>query len=87
MIVGILRIKAQKVKRKTTNRKKYNLKKLDDIECQRMLKAKLREGVSSLRYAASEGVKKKWEGLKTMLQDLYKSTPRLHNNNQKDRKH
>jgi hypothetical protein len=58
MIVGILRIKAQKVKRKTTNRKKYYLKKLDDIECQRMLKAKLREGVSSLRYVVSEGVEK-----------------------------
>jgi hypothetical protein len=31
MIMGILRIKVQKVKKKTTNRKKYNLKKLDDI--------------------------------------------------------
>jgi hypothetical protein len=46
-IIGILRIKAQKVKRRTTNRKKYNLKKTDDIECQRILKTKLREGASS----------------------------------------
>ena len=46
MIMGILRIKVQTVKRKVTNRKKYNLKKLDDNECQRILKAKIREGAS-----------------------------------------
>jgi hypothetical protein len=79
MIMETLRIKTQKIKRKTTNRKKYNLKKADDIECQRMLKAKLREGASPLRYMASEGVEEKWEGIKTMLQDICKSTLRLKN--------
>jgi hypothetical protein len=53
MIMRILKIEAQKVKRKTKNRKKYSLKKLDEIECQRMSKAKLREGASSLRYVTS----------------------------------
>jgi endonuclease/exonuclease/phosphatase family metal-dependent hydrolase len=41
MIMGILRIKVQKVKRKATNRKKYNLRKLDDSDSQRTFKARL----------------------------------------------
>jgi hypothetical protein len=82
-VMGILRIKAQKVKRKTTNRKKYILKKPDDIECQRMLKAKLREGASSVRYVTSEGVEQKWEGIKTMLQDICEGTLGLENNKKK----
>jgi hypothetical protein len=84
MIVGILKIKAQKVKRKTTNRKKYNLKKLDDIECQWMSKAKLREGASSLRYVTSEGVEEKWEGIKTMLQGICESSLGFVNNKRKE---
>jgi hypothetical protein len=67
MIMGILRIKAQKAKCKITNRNKYNLK-LDDTECQRMLQAKFREAASSLRYVASEGAEESWEGIKTTLQ-------------------
>jgi hypothetical protein len=59
MITGILKIKAQNVKRKTSNRTKYNLMKFDDTECQTMLKTKLREGASFLRYEASEGVEEK----------------------------
>jgi hypothetical protein len=55
MIVGILRIKIQKVKRKNINRKKYNLKKLEDTECQIILKIKLREDVSCLHYKIPEG--------------------------------
>jgi hypothetical protein len=81
---GILRIKVQKVKRKTTNRKKYKLKKLDDIECERILKAKLREGASSLRYVVPEGVEEKWEGLKTTLQDICENTLGLENNKKKE---
>ena len=46
MIMEILRIEVQNVKRKVTNRRKYNLKKLDDTECQRILKAKIRGGAS-----------------------------------------
>ena len=41
MIMGILRIKIKKVKRKVTNTRKYNLKKLDDTEYQRILKVKI----------------------------------------------
>jgi hypothetical protein len=55
MIMGILRIKAQEVTRKTTNRKKYNLKKPDDIKCQRMLKANLRVEASSWRSRRKVG--------------------------------
>ena len=49
MIMGILRIKAQKIIRKTINRRRYNLKKLEDMECQKTFKTKLREGASALR--------------------------------------
>ena len=56
---GNPRIKVQKVKRKTANRKKYNLRKLDDSECQRTFEVKLREGASSLRYKEPEGVEEK----------------------------
>jgi hypothetical protein len=55
MTMGILRIKIQKVKRKNINRKKYNVKKLEDAECQSILKTKLREEMSSLRYKIPEG--------------------------------
>jgi hypothetical protein len=82
--MGILRIKAQNIKRKTPNRKKYHLKKPDDIECQRMLKAKLREVASSLRYVASKGVEEKWEGIKTTLQDNCEGTLGFENNKKKE---
>ena len=38
MIMGILRIKTQKVIRKTVNRRRYNLKRLEDIESQKIFK-------------------------------------------------
>jgi hypothetical protein len=76
--MGIFR--AQKVNRKTTNRKQHNLKKLVDNECQRMLKAK---GASSFRYVASEGVEEKWEGIKTTIQDNCEIKLRLENNKQR----
>jgi exonuclease III len=41
MIMGILRIKAQKIIRKTINRRRYNLKKLEDMEGQKTFKTKL----------------------------------------------
>jgi hypothetical protein len=59
MIMGILRIKVQKVKRKATNRKKYNLRKLDYSDSQRTFKARLREGVSSIRYKVPKGIEEK----------------------------
>jgi exonuclease III len=45
MIMGILRIKTQKVIRKTINRRRYNLKRMEEIECQKAFKTKLREGL------------------------------------------
>jgi hypothetical protein len=50
MIMGILRIKTQKVIRKIINGRRYNLKRLQDTECQKTFKTKLREGASALRY-------------------------------------
>ena len=69
MIMEVLRIKVQKVKRRMANRKKYNLGKLRDSECQRTLKVKLREEASSLRYKVPEAVEEKWERIKTAFQD------------------
>jgi len=45
MIMGILRIKTQKVIRKTINRRRYNLKRMEEIECQKAFKTKLRDGL------------------------------------------
>jgi hypothetical protein len=56
MIMGILRIKVQRVTRKVTNRKKYKLRKLEDSDCQRTVKAKLREGASSIRCKVPEDI-------------------------------
>ena len=56
MIMGILGIKALKIIRKTINRRRYNLKKLEEMECQKTFKTKLREGASALSYEAHEGV-------------------------------
>jgi hypothetical protein len=84
MIMGILRIKAQNVNTKTTNTNKYNLKKLDGIECQKILKAKLRVGASSLRYKVPEGAEEKWERIKTTLQDICENTLGLENNKEKE---
>jgi len=44
MIMVILRIKTQKVIRKTINRRRYNLKRLEDTECQRHLKLSYEKG-------------------------------------------
>jgi hypothetical protein len=74
MIMGILRIKVQKVTRKTTIRKKYNLRKLEDRECQRTFKGKLRKGASSIRYKVPEGVEAKWERIKTAFQGICEHT-------------
>jgi hypothetical protein len=83
MFMGVLRIKIQKIKRKNINRNKYNLKKLEDTECQKILKTKLREVVSSLRYKIPEGegdIEEKWEKIKTALQDICKNTLGIENN-------
>jgi len=74
MIMGILRIKAQKVVRKTTNRRRYNLKKLEDMEGQKAFKTKLREGASILRHEANDGVEERWERIKITIQNICKST-------------
>jgi len=73
MIMGILRIKTQKVIRKTINRKRYNLKRLEDTESQKTFKTKLREGASTLRYERCEGVEEKWERIKTTFQTSAKT--------------
>ena len=59
MIMGIFRVKTQKVIRKTINRRRYNLKSLKDTECQKTFKTNLREGASVLRYEIPEGVEEK----------------------------
>jgi predicted Holliday junction resolvase-like endonuclease len=74
MIMGILRIKVQKVRRKVTNRKKYNLRKLEDSDCQRTVKVKLREGASSIRCKVPEDIEEKWERIKNAFQDICEST-------------
>jgi hypothetical protein len=84
MIMGILRIKVQRVRRKGTNRKKYNLRKLGDSDCQRTVTAKLREGASSIRYKVPEDTEEKWERIKNAFQDICKSTLRAENNAKKE---
>jgi hypothetical protein len=83
MIMGILRIKVQSVKRKATNRKKYNLKKQEDSDGQRTFKARLRDRVSSVRYKVPEGIEEKWERIKAAFQDICESTLGSENNTKK----
>jgi len=45
MIMGILRSRTHKVIKRTINRRRYNLKRLEDIESQNTFKTKLREGL------------------------------------------
>jgi hypothetical protein len=84
MIMEILRIKTQKVIRKTINRRRYNLKRLEDIECQKTFKTKLREGASTLRYEVHERVEEKWERVKTTIQDICENTLGREDNTRKD---
>jgi len=84
MIMGILGIKALKIIRKTINRRRYNLKKLEDMECQKTFKTKLREGASTLRYEAHEGVEERWEKIKTTIQDICGNTLGRENNTRKE---
>jgi len=74
MIMGILRIRTQKVIKRTINRRRYNIKRLEDIECQKTFKTKLREGASALRYETHEGVEEKWERIKTTFQHISENT-------------
>jgi hypothetical protein len=84
MIMGIFRIKTQKDIRKTINRRRYNLKRLEDIECQKTFKTKLREGAFTLRYVVHEGVEEKWERIKTTIQDICENTLWQEDNTRKD---
>jgi len=84
IIMGVLRIKVQKVMRRMTNRKKYNLGKLGDSECQRTLEVKLREEVSSLRCKVPEAVEEKWERIKTAFQDICENVLGPENNIKKE---
>jgi len=45
MIMRILRIKTQKVIRKTIYGRRYNLKRLEDTECQKTLKLSYEKGL------------------------------------------
>jgi hypothetical protein len=82
--MGTLMIKAQKIIRKTINRRRYNSKKLEDMECQKTFKTKLREGASALRYEAYEGVEERWERIKTTIQDICENTLGWENNIRKE---
>jgi hypothetical protein len=83
MIMGILRIKVQRVRRTGTNRKKYNLRQLEDSDCQSTVKAKLREGASSIRCKVPEDIEEKWERTKNAFQDICESTLGHENNAKK----
>jgi len=72
--MGILRIRTQKIIKRTINRWRYNLKRLEDIECQKTFKTKLREGASTLRHETYEGVEEKWERIKTTFQHISENT-------------
>jgi len=86
MIIGILRIRTQKVIKRTINRWRYNLKRLEDIECQKTFKTKLREGASAsaLRYETHEGVEQKWERIKTTFQHIGENTLGQEDNTRKE---
>jgi hypothetical protein len=84
MIMGILRIRTQKVIKRTINRWRYNLKRLEDIECQKTFKTKLREGASTLRHETYEGVEEKWERIKTTFQHISENTLGQEDNTRKD---
>ena len=83
-VMGILRIKTQKVIRKTINRRRYNLKRLEDTECKKTFKTKLREGAIALRYEVHEGIDEKWERIKTTIQDICEHTLGREDNTRKD---
>jgi predicted RNA polymerase sigma factor len=57
---------------------------LEDSDCQRTVKAKLREGASSIRYKVPENIEEKWERIKNVFQDICKSTLGPENNAKKD---
>ena len=60
------------------------MKRLEDIECQKTFKTKLREGASALRYEVHEGVEEKWERIKTTIQDICENTLGREDNTRKD---
>jgi len=84
MIMGIFRIRIQKVIKRTINRRRYNLKRLEDIECQKTFKTKLREGASALRYETHEDLEEKWERIKTTFQHISENTLGQEDNTRKD---
>ena len=49
------------------------MKKLEDMECQKTFKTKLREGASALRYEAHEEVEERLERIKTTIQTSAKT--------------
>jgi len=84
MIMGILRIMTQKIIMRTINRRRYNLKLLEDIEYQRTFKTKLREGASALRYETHEGVEDKWERIKITFLHISENTLGQEDNTRND---
>jgi hypothetical protein len=84
MFMGILRIKVQRVRRKGTDRKKYNLRKLEDSDCQRTVKVKSREGAYSIRCKVPEDIEEKWERIKHAFQDICENTLGPENNAKKE---
>jgi hypothetical protein len=53
---------------------------LEDSDCQRTVKVKLREGAFSIRYKVPEDIEEKWEIIKTSFQDICESTLGPENN-------
>jgi len=60
------------------------LKKLEDMECQKTFKTKLRKGASALRSEAHEGVEERWERIKTTIQDICENILGRENNTIKE---
>jgi len=75
MIMGILRIRTPKAIKRTIHRRRYNIKRLEDIECQK---------TSTLRYETHEGVEEKWERIKTTFQHISENTLGQEDNTRKD---
>ena len=70
----------------TINRRRYNLKRLEDIECQKTFKTKLWEGSSALSYETHERVEEKCERIKSTFQHISEITLGQEDNTRKNEK-
>jgi hypothetical protein len=57
---------------------------MEDIECQKTFKTKLREGITALRYERCEGVEENWERIKITFQHICENILGREDNTRKD---